>query len=535
METKSQEANHEGGCDASQDIQEHLEPEQELFLSRMAELQQLNLSSNEPEQTTTGIMAVNAARINFGLPVHQVSPKLPEKLPKVKQKSSDKGFSGILAPKSKTICRSIRSTTPKLPSEENNENISNNTPKTSALPKKENPLTSTSSYSHSSTKSASNSPLMTTKVPKNEDGKIPEVSNLKYLNSNPSAFTIPTLGGLSNLKPSLIGLSTNNTTSTVPSLGGLSKQSSTSSTFTIPNLGGLVDNKSKPTNFTIPSLGGLADTKTNPGSFTIPSLGGLASVNTNSEASKPLSLGGLAASKTNKEPFTIPNLGGLKDNKTNAFTIPSLGGLTATKSDTGSFNIPNFGGVTESKPSVFSIPSLQGLNISSTTPPSSSSLSSLANMHLSVQQTISPSNDPKQEELEDKASEAPHFQTPEPAEEIIDLMAALKSGKDLKYSPEKIEESMTLKTQHTKLLITDLRKIKTMLLKKSSSSIGKVITTRWQWKTERESVILPTLFTEPDRFSFATPSPDDIIMKAQSQSRSFLNTARQTKAGSPRL
>ena len=38
----------------------------------MAELQQLNLSSNEPEQTTTGIMAVNAARINFGLPVHQV-------------------------------------------------------------------------------------------------------------------------------------------------------------------------------------------------------------------------------------------------------------------------------------------------------------------------------------------------------------------------------------------------------------------------------------------------------------------------------
>ena len=44
-----------------------------LFVNcRMAELQQLNLSSNEPEQTTTGIMAVNAARINFGLPVHQV-------------------------------------------------------------------------------------------------------------------------------------------------------------------------------------------------------------------------------------------------------------------------------------------------------------------------------------------------------------------------------------------------------------------------------------------------------------------------------
>ncbi len=58
---------------------------------------------------------------------------------------------------------------------------------------------------------------------------------------------------------------------------------------------------------------------------------------------------------------------------------------------------------------------------------------------------------------------------------------------------------------------------------------------RWKWKTERESVTLPSLFTEPDRFSFATPSPDDIVMKAQSQSRSFLNTARQNKAGSPRL
>ena len=59
---------------------------------------------------------------------------------------------------------------------------------------------------------------------------------------------------------------------------------------------------------------------------------------------------------------------------------------------------------------------------------------------------------------------------------------------------------------------------------------------RWQWKTERERVTLPTLFTEADRFSFATPSPDDIVMKAQSQSRSFLNTTvRQTKAGSPRL
>ncbi len=34
METKSQDANHGVGFDASQDTQEHLEPEQEMFLSR---------------------------------------------------------------------------------------------------------------------------------------------------------------------------------------------------------------------------------------------------------------------------------------------------------------------------------------------------------------------------------------------------------------------------------------------------------------------------------------------------------------------
>jgi len=102
----------------------------------------------------------------------------------------------------------------------------------------------------------------------------------------------------------------------------------------------------------------------------------------------------------------------------------------------------------------------------------------------------------------------------------IDLMTALKlesTGQDiLKPEEEKMEEVKTVE-----LAVPDLSRIESELSKRKRSEFSKVITRKWARLAQTPPVVISLPTNDIHVFQFTDPSPDDIVLKAQSQSKAF--------------
>jgi len=474
-------------------LQEHLEPEQEYFLSRMADLENISIS-----QVVINPESSSVARLNFGLKhIEQNHENASKKL--------DKRSYGVLVPKTKSTNRK-RNPPSKSPSDENIENISDNKQKLDQQCDKLKPLASFSKQvpgKSSSINSISNSPILTSPVLESQiTSTITPISSSllptsTLLSKSSSTISVPDLSS-SSAKPSLSNLATlGNSVSSIPKLGGSTLQSSTKNTkFSIPALGSLA--KSSQIDSALKSEGqGLMNTNTK---FSIPAIGALSSLSQTDPATPNTSLKSLASQ-------------GLNSTATgSSFKIPELGSLGSSKTIT-------------NKSSGGTLPNLASLQISTSTGNEgpNSSLSALANLHLASEV---PKDDTVDEVSRNKGSVLKKEVKVTEIEDVIDLTSALKTFSDEKIGVTKSSEDEITKSLPTKLLITDLTKLKSNLLKKECSSLGKVLSIRWRWKTKRDKIVLPTLFLEDGRFKFDEPSPDDVVLKAQTQSKSFLSRAK---------
>jgi len=470
-------------------LQEHLEPEQEYFLTRMADLE--NIGNHQ-----VVISPDSSSRLNFGL---QHTEKNPAK--EILYKKVEKGSPGVLAPKTKSTNRK-RNPPSKSPSDENIENISDNKQRLH----NEHKVSDKSKSSFSKQVPAfTSSNTLTLTSPVSLDSQIAAFSSTK--SSVPSS--VPNLGSISSTKSS--------STFSVPDLSSKSAQPSLSKLSTLGSSGP-----------SIPKLGGgtLQNTSNN---FSIPALGSLAKL---SQTDSSLKSGGQSLNTNTK--FSIPAIGSLSslsqtDSASNT-SLKSLANQGLISTTTGSsFKIPDLGSLGSSKvitstSSGGTLPNLGSLSISTTGGGgSSSSLSALANLHLSSEVTT---NDSVSEVSKNKENILEKELNLAESEDVIDLTSALKTLSNDKISATETCEDETTKPLPTKLLISDLTKLKSNLLKKESSSLGKVLSIRWRWKNKREKVILPALFLDQNRFMFDQPSPDDVVLKAQTQSKSFLSRAK---------
>jgi len=102
----------------------------------------------------------------------------------------------------------------------------------------------------------------------------------------------------------------------------------------------------------------------------------------------------------------------------------------------------------------------------------------------------------------------------------IDLMTALKlesTGQDvLKPEEEKMEKVKTVE-----LAVPDLSRIESELSKRKRSEFSKVITRKWARLAQTPPVVISLPTNDIHVFQFTDPSPDDIVLKAQSQSKAF--------------
>jgi len=154
-------------------------------------------------------------------------------------------------------------------------------------------------------------------------------------------------------------------------------------------------------------------------------------------------------------------------------------------------------------------------------------LGSLASSHLGSAQTAGGSNTsqftipaifghkPQTTQLEDKPKE----RSVSPEVEI-DLMSALKLS-----TPEQtnIVETSSTKVETVKIdiIVPDISRIMSGLRKRKRTPFSKVITRKWA-RTEAFQplkICLPT--NSIPVYQFSEPSPDDLVLKAQSQSRAF--------------
>jgi len=504
--------------------QENLEPEQRFFLSRLVEL--------EDKSTARLSQPSIPSRLNFGLP-QQADPKIYPTTPETARrfKKNDKGYFGVINQQLKQQPRkdqggnkaagftkqsdsSSSSDSCKTRNEQGSPLHSPSLRSKQFLVNKDTlsrtkPLASSqcvNSLEGLASKPAS-SPIECLKsVGSLSSNEIPTLSKLSD-QSKQTNFTIPSLGGISS-QPLISSFS-------IPTLGAVTKSS-----FTIPTLGGAIKQPSKPS-FTIPTLGGATNQPSKP-SFTIPTLGG-------------------ATNQPSKPSFTIPTLGGAVDQPAKSgFSIPpSLRGAGPDKPIGGSLSsLANLH--LGSNPSNFSVPSLGGSPRDPGSP--SARLSSLADLHLAQtgqQQTLrllpSLSLKPQQQDL------TPKKEIGEEPELEIDLSSALKGIEPNSASQEKQQDEERVEVRTTILAdLSNLKGRRFLLARKSPSAFGKVVNKRWRRGEGRKAVrvfselrgIQPFFKKECgiEWFSFTEPSPDDIVKKAQSQSRAFLNRASPARA-----
>ena len=513
-------------------MEPELEPEQKVFLQRLAEIDQ-----NSCAAVSHGPVAAAAnSRFNFGLEQKEGG----ERSLLMSRWKNDKGYAGVVN-RSPSNERKQRINSRKK--ENNNRGTDRHdkgktVAKSNTIPDENARLVTVSrSNSNKSTGekvkplSRANSPSFGTVMQQLEPSNKPSASSLGITplgksSDKPSTFTLPTtLGKVQST--SVLGNSESKSTSAFTMPAQL-KPNDKPSTVTLPtNIISTTSEYKSTSSFEIPSLGKLSD---KPSTFTLPT--NLAQVKSTSVQSTS-SLGMTSLSKPST--FTLPtSLGQLPSNlgvKPEAMSLSKLGDVTSK----GGFTIPPLlsstkttdqkiqsGGITLS-----SLANLQlGQPSTKLTDGSTGkmSLSSLANLHLS---TAPPST--SSFTLPSLAGPLVSATVREPSPELdIDLSLALKLNNVTEEQPLDDDSMMPAKALET-IILADLTNIRSTLRLNIASSTGKVVCKRWR----RRNAYSPLQFrliveTDIERFAFDEPSPDDVVKKAQGQSRSFANRQSPT-------
>jgi len=103
----------------------------------------------------------------------------------------------------------------------------------------------------------------------------------------------------------------------------------------------------------------------------------------------------------------------------------------------------------------------------------------------------------------------------------IDLMSALNLSSAGQESLTQLKEDIKEEVKIVELTVPDLSRIKSDLRKRKRSEFSKVITRKWARREVHNPVIISLPTNNITVFQFTEPSPDDIVMKAQSQSKAF--------------
>jgi len=114
-----------------------------------------------------------------------------------------------------------------------------------------------------------------------------------------------------------------------------------------------------------------------------------------------------------------------------------------------------------------------------------------------------------------------------PDHQEIDLLSALKIESNANDDPMleniKIPKPDPPKAIDLNIFVssTTFAKVRSILSKKTKSSFGVTLTRRWSRKVPRTKIGLKYSFQNVDPFKFDKPSPDDVVLEAQKQSRAF--------------
>ena len=234
-----------------------------------------------------------------------------------------------------------------------------------------------------------------------------------------------------------------------------------------------------------------------------PSLGALASSHLSGPQASNPSLGALASNHLSGPQAARPSLGALASNHLSGSSAPSesqalglsLGSLATTHlaagssglttSSLGSFPKASVDSSLSSTSQQFTIPAIFGAK---TCPP-----------------TIKGG-------LPKERSASPEVE--------IDLMSALKLGAG---GQDILEETKTAEVEVVKveLVVPDISRISSELRKRKRSAFSKVITRKWARSDPPIKVVIRLPTNNISVFQFDEPSPDEIVLKAQSQSKAF--------------
>ncbi|XP_023327022.1 mediator of RNA polymerase II transcription subunit 1 isoform X2 [Eurytemora carolleeae] len=537
--------------DEDMEYLENLEPEQKALLSRLAEM---NEDSN-----------YSSARLNFGLQDGtdfidgRNSPQetkyktevLKENLRKdgnSKLKGIQKDFSKsskVIRPNSGAASPSLLRSNSDKPMPLNNFNIPLRPSLSSSVGSDSSslrPSLSTLAGSDSSTLRPSLSSL----AGSDSSSLRPSLSSLAGSDSSTLRSSMSSSVGSdsSTLRPSLSSLAGSDSSTLRSSMS--SSVGSDSSTLR-PSLSSLAGSDSSTLR---PSQSSLAGSDSSTLRSSLSSLAG-----SDSSTLRP-SLSSLGSFGSGSREFSIPSLLGSNNSNPSKFTIPSLLSLTPASSN------PGFGLTPLTDSSSSRLESLAELHLSSSSTPN---LNSLANLHLSSNHSVSLLGGSKPSPLTSGGSvlgatkPSPliagsiNSSVLKPCSEFsltqdIDLTSALKSIQPLKSvklnsTPEQIKPE-------TVLLLVDISTLKSNLREKIPSSFGKVIKKRWRRvaglhnlsynianyslleevasidKSKMASIDKSKMASIDKskmavRFQFNEPSPDDVVKKAQSQSRAF--------------
>lgn len=125
------------------------------------------------------------------------------------------------------------------------------------------------------------------------------------------------------------------------------------------------------------------------------------------------------------------------------------------------------------------------------------------------------------------AMEIPSQRADSPDQQEIDLLSALKIESNTNEKPA-IENVKLPKPEPQKEIDLNIfvspktySKVKSILSKKTKSSFGLTLTRKWTRRESKTKIELKYNFKNIEEFKFDKPSPDDVVMEAQKQSRAF--------------